>query len=209
MYLAMLTEKLSTAMLTKLVYNVMFRHRGIPTRFSWAATDLRWFFAYRTGYSLIYLQNLHKELGSLIPLESLTGPGDVVRIQPNHISFNSVAAYESIHGVRTTARKGEVYRKVMRTTPTSPLTLFAEPYLYLPSPELTCRDDKRHGFLRRLSNPLFSQKSLTEFEPTIKRYYKLFVDQIVNEANENDGVINITRFIDHLAFDVGAYKELC
>ena len=95
----------------------------------------------------------------------------------------------------------------MRTTPTSPLTLFSEPYIYLPSPELTSRDDKRHGFLRRLSNPLFSQRSLTEFEPTIKRYYKLFVDQIINEANENEGVINITRFIDHLAFDVGAYKR--
>jgi hypothetical protein len=65
MYFAMLIDKLSTAMLLKLVYNVMFRHRGIPTRFSWAATDLRWFFAYRTGYSFIYLQNLHKELGSL------------------------------------------------------------------------------------------------------------------------------------------------
>jgi cytochrome P450 len=87
--------------------------------------------------------------------------------------------------------------------------MFAETYLYLLSPDLISRDDKRHGFLRRLSNPLFSQKSLTEFEPTIKRYYKLFVDQIINEATGNDGVINITRFIDHLAFDVGAYKELC
>ena len=114
-------------MLLKLVYNVMFRHRGIPTRFSWAATDLRWFFAYRTRYSFIHLQNLHKELGSLTLLKSLTRSGDVVRIQPNHISFNSVAAYEAIHGVRTTARKGQVYTKVMRTTPTSPFTMFSEP----------------------------------------------------------------------------------
>jgi len=74
---------------------------------------------------------------------------------------------------------------------------------------LTSRDDKRHGFLRRLSNPLFSQKSLTEFEPTIKRYYKLFIDQIMKEANQNDGIINITRFIDHLAFDVNFFQEFC
>src|SRR5271170_5561581 len=187
----------------------MFRHRWIPTRFSWAATDLRWFFAYRTRYSFIHLQNLHKELGSLTLLKSLTRSGDVVRIQPNHISFNSVAAYEAIHGVRTTARKGQVYTKVMRTTSTAPLAMFSEPYLSILSPALTSRDDKRHGFLRRLSNPLFSQKSLTEFEPTIKRYYKLFIDQIMKEANQNDGIINITRFIDHLAFDVNFFQEFC
>ena len=65
-YSGVLIDKLSTAMVLKVVYNVLFRHRGIPTRFTWAATDLRWWLAYRTGYSFIYLQNLHKELGILI-----------------------------------------------------------------------------------------------------------------------------------------------
>jgi hypothetical protein len=31
------------------------------------------------------------------------------------------------------------------------------------------------------------------------------VDQIINQAQENDGVINITRFIDHWAFDVTSF----
>jgi hypothetical protein len=131
LYSGVLIDKLSTAMVLKVVYNVLFRHRGIPTRFTWAATDLRWWFAYRTGYSFIYLQNLHKELGILMLLSPLTIEGDVVRIQPNHISFNSVAAYEAIHGVKTTARKAQHYTHVMRTTPTSPLTMFAEPSFFI------------------------------------------------------------------------------
>ena len=131
----------------------------------------------------------------------LTESGDVVRIQPNHISFNSLAACEAIHGIRTTARKGQLYTNVMRMNASSPLTLFSETYL-CPLNRLMSRDHARHAFLRRIANPLFSQKSLTEFEPTIKRYYRLFVDQIVKKSEQNNGVINLTRFIDHLAFDV-------
>lgn len=56
------------------------------------------------------LQKLHAELGS--PIASSLIPGDVVRIQPNHISFNTEAAIEDIHGMRTTLRKGEPYLTV-------------------------------------------------------------------------------------------------
>jgi len=54
--------------------------------------------------------------------------GDVVRIQPNHISFNSLAAIDAIHGVHTPTRKGELYTYVMRLQQGSPLTLFSETY---------------------------------------------------------------------------------
>jgi hypothetical protein len=39
-------------------------------------------------------------------------PGDIVRIQPNHISFRSVQAIEDIHGIKTKARKGAHYNDV-------------------------------------------------------------------------------------------------
>ena len=55
--------------------------------------------------------------------------GDIVRIQPNHISFNSLEAIEAIHGVHTKARKGEVYSHVMRLEKDSPLTIFSETYI--------------------------------------------------------------------------------
>lgn len=50
--------------------------------------------------------------------------GDIVRIQPNHISFNSLAAVEDIHGVRTKALKTEAYSNVMKA-PIFPASLFS------------------------------------------------------------------------------------
>ena len=63
-------------------------------------------------------------------------------------------------------------------------------------------DKKRHGFLRRIANPLFSQGFLRELEPAMKRYYRLFVDGIEEDARENGGVVDIKMWIDRLLFDV-------
>jgi hypothetical protein len=38
--------------------------------------------------------------------------GDMVRIQPNHISFNSIQAIEDIHGTKTKVHKGRFYKDV-------------------------------------------------------------------------------------------------
>jgi hypothetical protein len=57
----------------------------------------------------------------------LTLSGDVIRIQPNHISFCSLEALEAIHGPRTKTRKGECYNAVLRAANT-PGNLFNETY---------------------------------------------------------------------------------
>lgn len=67
---------------------------------------------------------------------------------------------------------------------------------------LISRNKKRHGFLRRIANPFFSQTFLRELEPTIQRYYKLFVEGIEADAKQNNGVVNLTKWIDHLVLDV-------
>jgi hypothetical protein len=63
-----------------------------------------------TRYEKPYLltQNLHRELGT-IPCLFLTFLGDVVRIQPNHISFNDLKAHDDIYGNRTKTNKGDMY----------------------------------------------------------------------------------------------------
>jgi len=43
--------------------------------------------------------------------------GDVVRIQPNHLSFSSLAAVDDIHGLRTPAGKASQYTQIMRIRP--------------------------------------------------------------------------------------------
>lgn len=81
-----------------------------------------------TGHSHIEIERLHKELGP--PWQSLRFLilGDVIRIQPNHISFNSLEAVEAIHGIKTKARKGELYSNVMRLKGNAPLSMFSETY---------------------------------------------------------------------------------
>jgi hypothetical protein len=61
--MALANEKITTAAILKIVYNVYFRHRGVPTKFWWAATDLRYWNAYRSGQSHGVIAQLHRELG--------------------------------------------------------------------------------------------------------------------------------------------------
>ena len=189
------------ALLCKVFYNVYFRHRGIPARFWWAATDLAYCRSYASGQSHRQIERLHKDLGT--HQKVLLMVGDIVRIQPDHISFNSLAAVEAIHGVRSKARKGEVYEYVMRITSDSPLTLFSET---LPTDDLADHSDKRrHGLIRRIANPLFSSSALTQLEPAMKNYYSLFIKGVIEEAGENNGIVDITKWLDNLAFDVCPY----
>jgi hypothetical protein len=52
--------------------------------------------------------------------------GPIVRVQPNHISFNTVKAIEDIHGIHTTARKGLMYE--ISGWPGMPAGLFSETF---------------------------------------------------------------------------------
>jgi len=90
----------------------------------------------------------------------------------------------------------------MRLQRGSPLTVFSETYTKAPLVWAYISDKGRHGFLRRTANPLFSQTFLRELEPTIKAYYRCFIDGIAAEARQSNSVVNITKWIDHLAFDV-------
>jgi len=54
--------------------------------------------------------------------------GDIVRIQPNHISFRCIEAVPDIHGSKTGVRKGDFYSYVLRQPPTPP-NLLSETYI--------------------------------------------------------------------------------
>ena len=56
------------AVVLKLIYNIYFRHRGIPTKIEMSATDWGlWRFCIN-GDSHLKVQELHKELGIEIRL---------------------------------------------------------------------------------------------------------------------------------------------
>jgi hypothetical protein len=111
----LLLIQFSSVVTLQIIYNVYFRHRGIPGSFWYKATDLTYPLSIFTpqGYfqirGLRKLQKLHAELGRFSWRLEWIDTGDVIRIQPNHISFNTVHAIEDIHGARTKIRKSEPY----------------------------------------------------------------------------------------------------
>ena len=39
-------------------------------------------------------------------------------------------------------------------------------------------------------------------EPTIQRYYKIFIEGIIEDAKRDDGIIDMTEWLDHVVLDV-------
>jgi hypothetical protein len=97
----------SLSVVLKLVYNIYFRHRGIPTKLQMCATDWGLWAKYRDGTSMTTIAEMHNQLGLT---SHISNPGDIIRIQPNHLSFCSIQAIEDIHGIKTKARKGAFYK---------------------------------------------------------------------------------------------------
>src|SRR5271163_4779332 len=56
------------AVILKTIYNVYFRHRGIPTKFLFAASDWPFWYIMTFQKPHIALQKLHEELGKSIPI---------------------------------------------------------------------------------------------------------------------------------------------
>jgi len=66
----------------------------------------------QAGTSHFKVAQLHQELGNLHNFP--TNTGDVVRIQPNHISFISLSAVEQLHSTKSRIKKGDFYYHVLR-----------------------------------------------------------------------------------------------
>lgn len=61
-------------------------------------------------------------------LNLLKTVGDIVRIQPNHLSFNSLRALEDIYGYSSKVNKAEFYRNLGLAQDT--VDVFTETYVY-------------------------------------------------------------------------------
>jgi hypothetical protein len=57
--------------------------------------------------------------------------GNVVRVQPNHISFINVEAIEDVHGFKATPVKGDTYDNLMKPpVPGARHTILSTPFLF-------------------------------------------------------------------------------
>ena len=56
--------------------------------------------------------------------------------------------------------------------------------------------------MRRTIAPSFSQTSLRELEPALKRYSIKLMDAITEIANQDNGVVDMNDWFNRLSFDV-------
>ena len=82
------------------------------------------------GKPYLVVADLHRELGTLPESIKLICLGDVIRIQPNHISFNNINAIDDIYGHNTKTNKGETYTAALQTSKYPP-SIISELYIIL------------------------------------------------------------------------------
>lgn len=143
---------------------------------------------------------MHRELGDARRLKRSLTAGDVIRIQPNHICFNTVEAYEDIYGKHSKAVKGEFYT-ILGSRPGRPASIFTEQFTVLYN-ESDGSDATRHGFLRRVMNPSFAPAALKSLEPTVDRYVNKLLVGVEQKALQSEDIVEINKWFHNLAFDV-------
>lgn len=137
------------------------------------------FFARTTldGRSIEIIQKLHEKYG------------DVVRWAPDELSFNSAQAWEDIH---KPSKPGQVFVKDFQSY-VSDKTLRAKQIANTIDPD-------EHHRARKIMDPAFSPKALSEQEHVVIKYADMLVTAI--KEGSRKGAINMTDYFNWVTFDV-------
>jgi cytochrome P450 len=137
----------------------------------------------------------------LFNLLYLFNAGDVVRIQPNHLSFTNIEALRDIYGFQAKAVKGDMYVNIFQLTGASVgQNLFSSTFSTFPDRNLTCRDRQYHDKFRRIFGPAFTNTALTKFEPNIHRHFNKVVRAV--RALSSQGPVDMTLYCKYFVMDV-------
>ena len=187
----------------KVVYNVYFRHRGIPTKFWFAASDWTYWKASQFDVPFKVIAKLHRELGnSSTPCTWLTGLLQVPSSESNRIISCSMMSPLLRISMASTRKRIKVNFISMSLHQRDTHRQLLQKCLFPPRPALTRRNKTRHGFLRRVMNSSFGPTSLKNLEPTMNRYYNEFLEGIGQRASQNDGIVEMNEWFHNLSFDV-------
>ena len=113
--------------------------------------------------------------------------GKTWRIQPNEVLFNSPSAYRSIYGIKSNAKKGDIY-KVWRQNPNVVSTL-------------TEVDKATHGRKKRLLTSAFTDNAIRSAETFIVQHVGRFCD-LLSGDEERQTPKNMADLADCLVFDI-------
>lgn len=115
--------------------------------------------------------------------------GDVVRISPTQLSYNTAGAWKDIYGHRVGKTQLE-----------------KDPNFYFKQkegPSIFISNDADHSRMRRLVSHAFSTQALLEQEPLIMKYIDLLVSKLWHEVKgPNHGVVDIVKWLNCTTFDI-------
>jgi cytochrome P450 len=115
--------------------------------------------------------------------------GDVVRTGRNELSFTSAAAFKDIH-----TRHGPWKTAFPKDPETYPAPANGVHSI------LTVRSDADHSRYRRLLSHAFSEKSLQEQAPLIKKYIDMFINRL--HENASKGSQDMVAWFNFTTFDI-------
>lgn len=118
--------------------------------------------------------------------------GDVVRVAPDDLAFRDSRAWKDIYGHRTGAVAGPAVElgkdmRLYKADPAEAETMFNAA-------------KERHGLLRRQISYGFSDRSLREQQPMIKRYVDLLVERLRENCQGGLASVDMLK-CEYLAFD--------
>ncbi len=108
--------------------------------------------------------------------------GDVVRTHPNELSFTTTAAWKDIYGPVANLPKVMVYDEEARNV-------------------FNAEDNAVHGRMRRVLNPIFSERGARSLEPTVKHYADKLFAKLAVYAKE-DRYVDMTMHWNLTTFDI-------
>lgn len=151
------------------IYNLYFHPlRSYPGPKYAAATRMWWIVALVRGDLAFKVKGLHDQYG------------EVVRIAPNELSFTTPKAWKDIYGHRHGAPENAKDPCENIDEPGAPSIIFA--------------DRDKHSQLRRLLSHAFSEKTLREQEPVLRRYIDLLASRLHEECDEGRKPLDLVRW---------------
>ncbi|KAI0467683.1 isotrichodermin C-15 hydroxylase [Xylaria cf. heliscus] len=166
--------------LYQVIYNVFYHPlRSFPGPWLWSASRLPYTISIFQGHATHRVKTLHDVYGQ------------VVRIAPDSLSYTTGRVWKDVYALGHANGSGNLPKD----------TKF---YITVPGTieNISTASDENHRRLRRIQGHAFSEKAVLLQEPYLLMHIKRFVTCLRDEATKNNGIINITKWVDILASDM-------
>ncbi|KAL1966235.1 hypothetical protein VTN77DRAFT_4787 [Rasamsonia byssochlamydoides] len=166
----------------KLVYNLYLHPlRSYPGPYLARATRLYYIYYDLQGVIHLKIKELHDRYG------------EVVRIAPNELSYNTSQAWRDIYGHRSSTKQAEFEKD---------MTFFSKTLNSTTS--IFIANSADHRRMRRLLSHAFSEKALRGQEALLRKYVDLMITQLCKRAAcpDTNGVVDLVSWYNFTTFDI-------